>query len=285
MNINEIKMCDASKQQLADSLKIRSCSYDPTEQLELNCDTNGSMLFLMPLSCKKLWFFTYCQEKGKKGKVSIEHTDLNGAANLGFISSKATVYIDEEVVGEGYAGRGVDLNSLVDMTNCIQSVTGMALSKALSNAGFGIVEKFYVDSSPVPSSETERSEDVPVPFDYQEPAENAKAAPTPSKNSAPTANIAPPSQRSEPGQEEHSGQMSAFEMLGGKVDPLTQAKSFLYPINGRLKGSPLGQMKTAHLEYLVSNYSTTSDPSVAAAVNAAKLILNDRLKASGKAAG
>ena len=272
-------MTQASKQQLTDSLKIRPCSYNPSEQLELVTNPDGSMVIILPLSCKRLWFFTYCQENGKQGKTQVEHSEVTVNNGLGFITSKASVYIDDVMIADGAAGLAVDLNNMADMSNCIQSVTGMALSKALSNAGFGTVDRFYVDQIPIPCGDSNAAHNAPLPFTYQE-------TPAPIQQGTPCTNAAPPasSPAAMPSANPAAPQTaSLFEMLGGVPDALAQAKSMVYPLRGKCSGMMLGSMKSNELEYFLKQHGNTATPQIAAAANAARLILEERQKQSGKA--
>lgn len=279
MENNNISMTLASKQQLNDSLKIRHCSYNPSEQLELVTNSDGSMVILLPLSCKRLWFFTYCQENGKQGKTQVEHSAVTANNGLGFITSKASVFIDDVMIADGAAGLAVDLNNIADMSNCIQSVTGMALSKALSNAGFGTVDRFYVDQIPTPCGDSNAAQNAPLPFTYQEPA-------APVQQGMPCTNAAPqvPTQDVMPGTNAVASTTAPlFEMLGGVPDALAQAKSTVYPLRGKCSGMMLGSMKSNELEYFLRQHGNSTTPQIAAAANAARLILEERQKQSGKA--
>lgn len=283
---------ESFKQLFDASLKVYPCSYNPTSDLtELPGRKEGTVRCHLPLEAKALRFFMYCQENGKCGKIltsdyRMETFTTPQTPLLGFVTVDAKVYIDDMLVGSATAGQSCDISNFSELDNVIQYTSGLAKSRALSNAGFGIVGGTDVDASlaalPIGANQptvivTDPSSNPAVPtgnmsagFQNYGLQNSSGYVPAPSVN-GPSA----PAPTGDP------SQVNLFQQLGGQVDPLTQAKTMPYPLNGQYKGQSLGSLNTRTLQFLANK--ATNDPALEAAVQAARLVLADREKASGKA--
>lgn len=146
MELTNFKIPSEWKQLFDAAREVRPCSFNPTPYLKATdaTETHGPNIFL-PLEAKRTWFYAYCKETGAKGKILVSapmiQFDLCNNSNLrfGFVSSNCDVFLDGEIVGNATAGLAFSIDNLTDMSNAIQTVTGTAQSRALSNAGFGAV--------------------------------------------------------------------------------------------------------------------------------------------------
>lgn len=285
MEINGLTVTAASEQQFIKSLEVYPCSYHPAVNLEACNNPDGSQCVILPLAAKRLWFFTYCKEAGKLGKIIPECGEVKfnigstDGGSVGFVTAKASIFMDDVFIAAGEAGQAFICTNLGDMGNLVQSVTGLAQSRALTNAGFGTVDRLDVicpgnstgDPTGTPSGNGGNSGN-PLPFTYPGSAgTNEPAAPAPSTQQftgMPGVNTAT---------------QQTFEMLGGMIDELTMAKRTPYPMRGQYAGKPLGELPTNALEFLVKYNSARASQDILTAQAAARAILQDRQKASGKA--
>ena len=293
INGNEVAVKTAFVEMLEKSLAVRPCSYKPLEHLELNVDVMGAATSVsLPLSCKRLWFETYCREQDPPLSRKITTELLNEGKFLEidtpngprfFLQASSEVYIEGEVVGTGLAGYCFPKDE-ASISNAIQTVTGRALSKALSNAGFGVVDRGELDSgsapapNPGPAPQNVGSTEG-LPFHVGEnsapPANSTSPAPAP-------APAAPVPENNAPASEQQMEMQNLFAQLGGVNDELTRAKQVPYPLRSyKYAGKKMGELPESALESLLTKEST--DPKIVAAKAAAKLILEDRKKYSGKA--
>ena len=280
INGHDFAVNAAFEEMLAESLKVRPCSYDPTKHLEVYTDSTGAVNgFGLPLSCKRLWFAAYCNETGKVGQIIPDLIDrelkrIDAEDALGnpipryYTSAKADVYLDGELVGSGFASYCFPRTE-EKISNANQVVTGLAISKALSNAGFGVVDRGDL-ADPAPKGPSAADLNSPLPYTV---GENAGPIPTAPANPAP--------ESAAPAQNQQMEMQNLFAQLGGKDDELTRAKQTPYPMNGYYKGQPMGGLPASKLEYFVTK--EFKDPAMKAAQDAARLILEDRKKANGKA--
>lgn len=295
INGHEFAVNTAFVEMLAESLKVRPCSYDPTPHLEVYTDSTGAVTgFGLPLACKRLWFAAYCQEQGLVGQIIPEllnnefrvidiEIEENGQKKLVpryYTSAKANIYLDGNLVSTGFASHCFPFSE-ASIAIANQTVTSNAISKALSNAGFGTVDfGKLADSSPTPNPAPDENAQLP----FETAFDPAPAVPAPASESAAPASVsaapaAMSTTQSTPVQQ-HKMQ-SLFAQLGGVDDELSRAKATLYPLRGYYAGKPLGELPTNALETLTRKQS--AEPNVQAAQNAAILILEDRKKANGKA--
>lgn len=283
---------ESFKQLFDASLKIYPCSYNPTSDLtELPGRKEGTVRCHLPLEAKALRFFTYCQENGKCGKILTSDYRMETFTTpqiplLGFVTVDAKVYIDDILVGSATAGQSCDISNSADMDNVIQYTSGLAKSRALSNAGFGVVGGTDVDASlgAIPSGAnqpttmgTDPAGNPTAPIGNGSPGFQNYGSQN-STGYTPAPGVSYPSAAAPAGD---PSQVNLFQQLGGQIDPLTQAKTMPYPLNGQYKGQSLGSLNTRTLEFLANK--ATNDPIIEAAVQAARLVLADRAKASGKA--
>lgn len=284
---------DSFKRIFAKSLKVHQCSYDPTLDLKEFPESNpGTVRCHLPLEAKALMFFQYCEEQGKVGRIitsdyKMETFTTPQSGLLCFVTVKADIYIDNLLAGSAVAGQCCDIGSTASMDTVIQFTSGLAKSRALSNAGFGIVSGTDVDASLVADpSNSNVSYTVGmntvgnvIPTQGMDPAAAATSA-MPTQNNGWVNPGQANGYNPNPASATEPSQVNLFQQLGGQMDALTQAKAMPYPLSGQYQGNALGSIPTRTLEFLANK--ATTDPRVEAAVQAARLILADRNKANGK---
>lgn len=253
------------------SLQIHPCSYDPTSDLKpFPGNDENSLRCIMPLESKATRFYLYCEEHQKTGRIltSDYHIDTYSTPEglTGFATVTAQVYIDDTLVGSAVAGQSFLIGNHKEMDCVLQMASGLAKSRALTNAGFGTVSGTDLDSS-----STVPNPNMSVPTNFNPGNVQAPAGSTANNFVPPPAPIADPAQQD---------MQAAFAQLGGQNDPLTQAKATPYPLSGYYQGKALGSLKTYILERFVSQ---PTNPNIAAAQDAARLILEERRNSSGSA--
>lgn len=265
--------------------------FDPTDQFELYDNADGSVSLGLPLSAKRVWFYTYCQEKNKVGQI-IPHFSIaenmvfnesmkayeqtsNTFVPLMLITASCDVIIDNIVVAQGHAGRAVCLSNYIELNNCIQAVTGLAQSKALTNAGFGTVDSLQID----PNSGA-ASNGVKEPFTMGAEGELPFTMGMAEMRSGVSANSTSATQANPAAAAQSSPMSDLFAQMGGNP-ALAAAKATPCPLRGYYQGTPLGELKTEVLKKLVTSNPSAPSETFIEARNAAKLILDDRASFSG----
>ena len=162
MVIQGIEITDALWKLFLESLQTRKCSFKPCADMFSAQDG----VLSLGLAAKKNWFYCYCNENRVEGQILPKFSFQENAIFLQnrvidpmtgsevpavFLSASCEILLDGKVAGTGHAGQCTRLNTSDGMNSQIQTVTGMAVSKALSNAGFGVVDRLQatkIDSLP-----------------------------------------------------------------------------------------------------------------------------------------
>lgn len=271
MNYKNYEIDPASEQMWKQSLNINGCSYQPNDVFEVYDNGVGNPPAIgLPLSAKRLWFFTYCKENNISGRIipkfdPSQNLLMNSDMKIGdspfiFITAGAEIYLNDTLVATGYAGQAIPIGNLADLSNAVQSVTGSAQSKALTNAGFGTVDRLAIAKFDGTSHEI--SATSPLPFTVPETLNNTSE----------------PTQKNEP---QDSDTATLFEQLGGDTE-LAKAKAMPFPNRGHFMGNPIGTLPTKVLELFLKNGNNLSNPSLISTVNAVKMVLEDRESCNGK---
>lgn len=283
MENNNITVPEKLVQALAINTNIFPCSFNPTELVEFAAgdpDRGTPPVSFLGSGAKRLWFYSYCQSQNKQGRIipdvdiTFNTMELNGA-KYGYALAKADVYIDDVLIGSAKVGQAFNMNSLYEMDNVVQLTTGSAVSKALTNAGFGALATTEMDAAPTlhPSAQNGNSfypqDGNDLPFNYG--AAPAAAAPN-ATPSAVTPNIppAPP-----------SAGIHAPQHQPSKAELMEMAKQEPWPLNGVDRGKTLGELlatKPSSIEYLALKWSGEHRSK-----DAAKLLLPEAQRAMGKA--
>lgn len=289
----------------AHNLAIRPCGFDPSENFDVYEDVEqGRVKFLLGLDYKKLWFHSYCQNNNVSGRYEDDDyiIQIFEAAGTGMVSAKARVYLNDACVGTGCASKGFYLNNPQSMESVIQNATGSALSRALSNAGFGAIcsnepdvlpggnltpvnlpyhvpDGLNSDPAAQPSGGSSEANQPPV---NTNPGQNPMSGPGGQNVNAPGANQYQNPATGNPGQQYGPGPNSRSQQAPAhapQVDPV-KAKSVLWPCSGYYAGKTLGEVLAvapAKIMWLAEEYKKACE-----AKYAAKVLLPEARRACGK---
>ncbi len=107
-----------------------------------NFEADGTRTVYVSVDSKALLFFDYCKRNNLNGRIVNDEVLLHPMGDFVLVEAKAYVYIEDVMKGSGAAGQSFQIGQVADMDFAIQSACGLAKSRALSNAGFGIVSQF-----------------------------------------------------------------------------------------------------------------------------------------------
>lgn len=262
MKQNDIQLVTPLQQQFAEafeqSLKVHPCSYRPhLIQYENEFDGTPASIGL-PLEEKLLLFRTYCSENDKCGcieTVDVSFRDIIAPSGpMLLVYATIVISIDGAELCRDAAGKCVALsaeNALYALDTAIQAASGLATSRALSKAGFGIVSGTDAFTAPVPANGMAATSESELPFTMSAPVN----APQQAAAAAPAPQRAP------------------------QQTDVQRAKGFICTASGRYKGVPLGAIllqdpKT--IIYYATNYN--GDPTLK---QAAALLLPEAKAATG----
>lgn len=234
---------------------IRACSYDPAANFEYVQDPYGVTKVYLAAQYKNLWFHTYCTETGKSGHIESDDYSIMifEAFGTGLVAAKARVYINGEMAGSGSSGAAFKLNNEDhSMDGAIQTATGGAQSRALSNAGFGAISSYEI-------FEPQKPNGTDLPYEFPEdPAIVGNGNPNPAgayANSGAPA-VAPRNpmpgtgngiKASDNASTVSAGPNQQMAFFGNTApapaaDPVEAAKNVIWPRSGHYSGKTLGEL-------------------------------------------
>lgn len=272
---------------------IRPCSFDPSSCLVLGDMAEGKAPSVyLPLDAKRVWFHTYCNEKGVKGTIINEEPKLNfdlvhsNGAKIGFVTCNCNIIIDDVVVANDSSGKAIYVDNLDDLSMVIQECSGNAQSRALSNAGFGAVSgtKLVTNDNPtnaeLPFTMGDEGETNADSFGTK--PENKPATVASDNNSATNTAVAAPVATTEPA-------VTAPTVIAPVLDELAKAKATVCRVRSRdWEGKSFGEILASPGGIKAIHYymtSTRMGDANEAARNACKVIwdsLDPAVKASVK---
>ncbi len=272
---------------------IRPCAFDPTPHLVPGEVAEGKAPSVyLPLDAKRVWFHTYCTEKGVAGRIHCGEPKINfdlahsNGARIGFVYCNCDIIIDDVVVANATAGQAVFVDNLGDLTMAIQNASGSAQSRALSNAGFGAVSGTDLVADNCNGADA-CGENIPLPFTTGGDDHTNEPAPVATKNYGAT-NIEPKSATA-PVVKAEPNPTATIPVAAPVFDELAKAKATVCRVRsrdwegksfGEILASP-GGIKAIH--YFMS--STRMGDANDVARNACKVIwdsLDPAIKASVK---
>lgn len=128
--------------------RLVQSSYQPMIQAEVRAD--GSVSAFITTESKALLFFEDCAAKGKTGRIINDEVTLTQFGEYVLVQAKASVCVDDVVKGTAVAGQTFQIGNVAEMDQCIQFASGIARSRALTNAGYGVVSGVTL---PAPNSD------------------------------------------------------------------------------------------------------------------------------------
>lgn len=117
--------------------KLVSSSYTPMIQAEQRMD--GSVSAFITTESKAILFFEDCKANGKVGRIINDEVTLMPFGEQVMVLAKASVCVDDVVKGTAVAGQSFRIGCVEEMDQCVQFASGIARSRALTNAGYGVV--------------------------------------------------------------------------------------------------------------------------------------------------
>lgn len=236
------------------NLNCRRIPYDPAAHIRSEQNDTGFHCF-MEVPYKLLWFYTYCQENNLAGSVEADDTSITMYTNdIGLVVAKARVLLNGNTVATAAAGKRFSLSDGTDGIDfAVQSASGRALSRALSNAGFGIFSS--IDESSALNDMIPAGNCLPfmMPADFgtaptgqipqNQPVINKGFPSFPAGN--PTLNQGLPVQ------------CPPQQMSFANEDPLAWARATVWTGKGQNNGQTLGQILTGNpglIEWIANSY-------------------------------
>lgn len=117
--------------------KLVKTSYNPMIQAEQRMD--GSVSAFITTESKAILFFEDCKANGKTGRIINDEVTLMPFGEQVMVLAKASVCVDDVVKGTAVAGQSFRIGCVEEMDQCVQFASGIARSRALTNAGYGVV--------------------------------------------------------------------------------------------------------------------------------------------------
>lgn len=148
--------------------RLVDSDYQPLIQAESRAD--GSVSAFITTDAKAILFFDDCKRNGKIGRIIDDEVTLTPLGEYVLVQAKAYIYIDDVLKGTAVAGQTFQIGNVGEMDQCIQMASGIARSRALTNAGYGVVSGVTIPAPGGPAP----ADNQPLPFETA----NLPAAPT-----------------------------------------------------------------------------------------------------------
>lgn len=272
------------------SLEVYPSSYKP-ELRVVDGYYPGTVRCNLPLEEKAMLFHAYCYENKKVGtittsNVSMQQFALTNGAQLLFVTVTADVLIDDKMVGSAVAGQQCFLDNFHDMDSIVQYASGIAKSRALSNAGFGIISGSDFDASGAEQNSSGLTPGMQTPPTQQPVTSNhsVPASTDASKNVAGNASAAQqkPAQGKTPPpvSPQPNAQMTIPGTMPPSADPVEAAKNVICDMRGPdVNGKRMGDILTANPKKII--YIAETWKGNGPVKEAAKVLLEEAKKYAG----
>lgn len=137
VDINTTKLPAEVSDAFAWNTKLVSSSYQPMIQAETRMD--GSLSAFITADSKAILFFDDCKAKNQNGRIINDEVTLHSFGDRVLVIAKASVCVDDVIKGTAVAGQTFLIGNVEEMDQCVQFASGIARSRALTNAGYGVV--------------------------------------------------------------------------------------------------------------------------------------------------
>lgn len=117
--------------------KLVQSNYMPMIQAEQRQD--GTVSAFITTDSKAILFFEDCKAADKIGRIINDEVTLTPFGEYVLVLAKASVCVDDVVKGTAVAGQTFRIGCVEEMDQCVQFASGIARSRALTNAGYGVV--------------------------------------------------------------------------------------------------------------------------------------------------
>lgn len=126
--------------------KLTKSEYQAPLQGELRED--GSVAAFISSDSKSILFYDDCAKNGKTGRIINDEVAFHPfGPDFVLVEAKAYIYIDDVLKGSAVAGQMFQVGS-PDMDRVVQFASGLAKTRALSNAGYGVVSTVSIPGTP-----------------------------------------------------------------------------------------------------------------------------------------
>lgn len=133
--------------------KLTKSNYIPPLQGE--AQDNGLLSVFISADNKAILFFDDCAANGKTGRIINDEVTLHPVGqDIMMVQAKAYVYIDDVLKGSAVAAQAFHVTEIPVMDRVVQYASGIAKSRALTNAGYGVVSGVMVpmpNENPAPA--------------------------------------------------------------------------------------------------------------------------------------
>lgn len=125
----------------AASQRLSGSRYDPMPNLQYSENADGAVSYYISADDKALMFYDYCVSNNIVGRIINDEITMHPMGEYVLVEAKAYVYQGEILKGTGVAGQTFRVGEVADMDRVIQFASGLAKSRALTNAGYGIISR------------------------------------------------------------------------------------------------------------------------------------------------
>lgn len=147
IDLGSASVPDEVKNALAWNSKLVDSEYVPPIEGEIR--TDGSVAAFISADNKAIMFFDECKRTGKCGKIINDDVTFHSfGADLVMVQAKASIFVDDILKGTAVAGQVFRIGDVEVMDRVVQYASGLAKSRALTNAGYGVVSAVTI---PAPS--------------------------------------------------------------------------------------------------------------------------------------
>lgn len=226
---------------LAWNSKLVNSEYVPPIEGEIRAD--GSVAAFISADNKAILFFDDCRRNGKTGKiVNDEVTFIPFGTDLVMVQAKAFVYIDDVLKGTAVAGQVFRIGDTDTMDRVIQYASGLAKSRALTNAGYGVVSSVTI---PAPGGVNDPPAPVGQQGEQQLPFRTDNLPTNPAQpqqyGDQPSGTVQPQQYAGQPGMTAPAPQYSAPpgvapNNVSAFDDPVVRAKAVYWPAKKKTLG-------------------------------------------------
>lgn len=282
------------------SLEVYPCSFKPELRL-VEGYYPGTARCNLSLEFKMLWFRTYCTETKKVGAIHVKDTStrefkLTNGAPMMMVTCHAEVIIDNVVIGSDIASQQCSLDNPQEVDSIYQVASGLAKSRALSNAGFGTISGSDFDVTgagqatqnppqmPQSPSTTSTNQAVnnpagPAPANSR----GGNVAPPPAVKNQQGSQVPPMPPQSQPQAPNGSQMIIPGTEPPATEDPLAAAKAYICTLNGpTVRNKPLGHILATEPSTIIR--IAKNDRYAGGLQEAATALLPLALKATGQKA-
>ena len=172
------------------NLSLLQGKYNPPVEGEQRED--GSFAAFISADSKAAMFYADCQARNAVGRIVNDEIAFAQFDAFVLVTAKCYIYVDDVLRGTGVAGQVFQIGEKITMDRVVQFASGLAKSRALSNAGYGVISSVGIPGpapmNPDPNGYPTNAE---LPFTMSEPTPTAAPVQTPAQNVIPVSQPMP----------------------------------------------------------------------------------------------